>query len=247
MNRTEGWAMLSVRPSFVQQVRSMLRIRHLLIQDTRDNPLPAARAPLLLDTIGMQPLQLLSLLVAIRQARIATAAIVAANDYFVQRMLLLCPPVRLIMTEQADLGSIIPPLTRVLPTMSFAHEPICLQIAALPELESAISPSMPDILLSSLQGYKHNVTARKCGMSRATLYRILAETKTALKVSVSTPKTPPDILAQRLIAAFQVSHPPVSETPSRFTALDKLILMPRPVKPPRQFRQQSFFETMTAA
>jgi hypothetical protein len=155
--------------------------------------------------------------------------------------------VRLVMTKHEDLGTVLPPLTRVLANLPTSTPPIHLGLEPLPVLEPALSPSIPDILLAALQRYKHNVTARKCGMSRATLYRVLAETKIALDIHESTSKTPPDILAQRLIAAFQASAPQGCDVPSRLNTLEKLIPIPRHKKPLLQFQQRSFFETMYAA
>jgi hypothetical protein len=208
--QTPGWALISERSEFVLRAKTELSaVRHVAIQEDPANPLPSVRAPLLLDTVTMAPARLVLLLLALRKAKIATVAIVSPADFLAQRLVPLCPAVRVLVSDEAELD-LLSPFARYLARLRFDH-PAALIGLSRPDLQPALPPLLLDVLHSLPNVKTHDETALSTGLSRASLFRLLAEARAALGVADDAKNLTPSTLQQRLYAAL--AQPNVASLP----------------------------------
>lgn len=244
--QSQGWALISNRPAFVRRLHKKLKFRHILLQDDLKEPLPKIRAPLLLDTAGFEPLKLLLLLRAIRKAKIATVAIVRVNDVFAQRIVALCPQVRVIMSEQQELPTLLPPLTSFVASMKLDVPPTIVGLAPLPAIELPIV--LIDLLCEALLGHDEKVLTSNCGISRASLFRLMTTIKETLQICCQT-RVKREDLALLIIEALQQSSSQNVEI-IRYVPLDKQLSLSQDKQKIKyqlsqvaREEQLSFFET----
>lgn len=165
--------------------------------------LPDCAPPYLLDTIGMPPLVLASLLVAIERQQALPArpgvstlvgAILDPDDLVARRLVALAPSVRLLMGDTLP-WQVLVPWARQLHTLTPVSRVVSVGIAALRR------PDLPSHFLTILAALPHAASvgevAEQCALSQATVLRVLARARTALHLPGGRTRhfTPPTLAA----------------------------------------------------
>jgi hypothetical protein len=178
--------------------------RLILLQDSED-PLPAIRPPLLLDTVGLALPDLIAVLLAVQSRLIATLALVNPSNIQLLRLLPLCAAVRVIVSDAIDLAYLTPFIRHLddTPQRGAVPPPVWVGLSAPPQLTPALSPQMLRLLNELSCCKDHDMVAEACGMSRATLMRLLADTRKALNMPAGTrARYRPPVLATAILAAL---------------------------------------------
>jgi hypothetical protein len=182
--------------------------RAFLLQDDEKKPLPDIRSPLLLDTVGLALPDLFAVLLAVQREAITTLALVNPSDIRLHRLLPLCAAVRVIISDAIDLAH-LPPFTRHLddtPQHGAALPPVWVGLRAPPQLTPPLSPQILRLLNELPCCKDHDMVAAACGMSRATLMRLLADARKALGMPAGTSaRYRPPVLATAILAALAES------------------------------------------
>lgn len=185
MSRQEGHGVLidaGLRPPILLDTRSFASwdVLDLLValQTWPDVPTPRVLHPA---RVGA-PTKTRSQGAARRAPGLATIALVDPADTRMLRLLPLCRAIQVIVADTLDLRCLVPYL-RLLPHVvirSSTRPPAYIGITPPPALRTALSP----LLLPTLTALRHApdnaAVAQSCQVSRATLMRVLSETRSTL-------------------------------------------------------------------
>ncbi len=204
--RNQGVALLTQRRNILipRCQAAGIAYRQILLQDGSD-PLPEVRPPLLLDTTDLPLSRLIAVLVAAQRRVLTTLALVNPADTRLLRLLPLCSAVRLIASDATDLARLKPFLRHLAdhPPRRPVRPPVWIGLPTPPQLTSPLPPLLLSILQSLLEQHDHDAVADACGVSRATLMRLLAGTRMAVGLpNGAAARFRPPVLAMAILAAL---------------------------------------------
>ena len=204
--RQPGVAIVTTRPAVIAARYQNLAVpfRVLLVQPGPS--WPAYRPPVVLDTIGLTPTALLTLLDAVPlppRPIVAALAIADPLDWCALRLLRLCPAIGVICPDDPALvGRWLASVVRTI-TASKLHRTTVWVMSPPPTLR--LDPLLLPVLAALHTSTTVQAAAARTGLSESTLARLLRETKAALGLpSGEVARFRPDEVVAAILACLAI-------------------------------------------
>lgn len=165
------------------------------------------RGPVLIDTVGLLPVALTTILAGLVRSPHPAIAVVSPGDSVALHLCTLCPAVQLLIADSAGLELLRPWIMHVQLARGVAHHRRIPHRISLPPPET---PSLVPDLLPMLAALEYAATledaADRCGQSRATLCRQLRRVRATLGLPPGAEtRFAPSALARAIYAALGAS------------------------------------------
>lgn len=213
----EGVAICTERPAWLlpHLADAQILARHLAIQTDAAGraALPNARPPLVLDTVGLDPLRLVELLLDLLRRPLVTVALVSDTARAAAHLVQLCPAVVLALDtsnaphDPALFGRLREPLWMLANMDQYALRMTQRLLDPRPALIFS-NVFILHILAALARAETVDDAARACHISRATFMRHLQQARAEVGLPAGMRRRlPPPLLAARLLQALEHAAP----------------------------------------